>query len=106
MRPYSRSARVGGLIKQEMAELLRKEINDPGLVHVTITAVKVSSDLQKSILPHPRERKGWPRPPWRALNGPVDLSSANLPSGSGCAICPISNFIMMIPSTAAPASKN
>ena len=48
MRPYSRSARVGGLIKQEMAELLRKEINDPGLVHVTITAVKVSSDLRNA----------------------------------------------------------
>ena len=46
MRPYSRSARVGGLIKQEMAELLRKEINDPSLVQVTITAVKVSADLR------------------------------------------------------------
>jgi ribosome-binding factor A len=48
MRPYSRSARVGGLIKQEMAALLRKEINDPSLVHVTITAVKVSVDLRNA----------------------------------------------------------
>jgi ribosome-binding factor A len=48
MRPYSRSVRVGGLIKEEMAALLRKEINDPGLVHVTITAVKVSSDLRNA----------------------------------------------------------
>jgi ribosome-binding factor A len=46
MRPYSRSVRVGGLIKEEMAALLRKEINDPSLANVTITAVKVSSDLR------------------------------------------------------------
>jgi ribosome-binding factor A len=48
MRPYSRSVRVGGLIKQEMAALLRKEINDPCLTSVTITAVKVSSDLRSA----------------------------------------------------------
>jgi ribosome-binding factor A len=48
MRPYSRSDRVGGLIKQEMAELLRKQISDPGLVQATITAVKVSADLRNA----------------------------------------------------------
>ena len=46
MRPYSRSDRVGGLIKQQMAELLRKEISDPCLSQATITAVKVSPDLR------------------------------------------------------------
>ena len=46
MKPYSRSDRVGGRIKQEMAELLRKEISDPCLTRATITAVKVSADLR------------------------------------------------------------
>jgi ribosome-binding factor A len=48
MRPYSRSDRIGGLIKQEMAELLRKEISDPSLTQATITAVKVSPDLRNA----------------------------------------------------------
>lgn len=46
MRPYPRSERVGGLIQQEMAVLLRKEISDPSIVGATITAVKVSADLR------------------------------------------------------------
>ena len=46
MRPFSRSERVGGLIKQQMAELLRKHISDPSLTRATITAVKVSADLR------------------------------------------------------------
>ena len=29
MKPYPRSDRVGGLIKQEIAALLQKEISDP-----------------------------------------------------------------------------
>ncbi len=68
MRPYSRSARVGGLIKQEMAELLRKEINDPSLAQVTITAVKVSADLRnaKIYFTAPAEIEG---PPQAALKG-------------------------------------
>ncbi len=68
MRPYSRSARVGGLIKQEMAELLRKEINDPSLAQVTITAVKVSADLRnaKIYFAAPAEKEG---PPQAALKG-------------------------------------
>ncbi len=48
MKPYSRSDRVGGLIKQEMAQLLRKEISDPRLAQVTITTVRVSSDLRNA----------------------------------------------------------
>jgi len=48
MKPYSRSDRVGGLIQQEMAVLLRKEISDPCLAGATITAVKVSADLRNA----------------------------------------------------------
>jgi ribosome-binding factor A len=46
MKPYSRSDRVAGLIKQEMADLLYKEISDPRLAMTTITGVKMSRDLR------------------------------------------------------------
>lgn len=46
MKPYSRSDRVGGLIKQKLAELLQKEISDPRLAMITITDVKMSRDLR------------------------------------------------------------
>jgi ribosome-binding factor A len=46
MKPFSRSDRVAGLIRQVMAELLQKEIRDPRLAHATITGVKVSRDLR------------------------------------------------------------
>ena len=48
MKPYTRSDRVGGLIKQEMAVLLQKDISDPCLAGATITAVKVSPDLRNA----------------------------------------------------------
>ncbi|RJQ75563.1 MAG: 30S ribosome-binding factor RbfA [Desulfobacteraceae bacterium] len=46
MRPFTRSDRVGGLIKQVLAELLHKHINDPRLAGATITDVEVSRDLR------------------------------------------------------------
>ena len=46
MKPYSRSDRVAGLIQQMLAELLQKEISDPQLAKVTITAVQMSRDLR------------------------------------------------------------
>ena len=46
MKPFSRSDRVGGLIKQVMAELLNKHISDPRLTGITITDVEVSRDLR------------------------------------------------------------
>ena len=46
MRPFSRADRVGGLIKQNMAELLLRQIGDPRLDQVVITGVKVSKDLR------------------------------------------------------------
>ncbi len=48
MRPYTRSDRVGELIKETMAELLQKQISDPRLAGVTITGVKVSRDLRNA----------------------------------------------------------
>lgn len=46
MKPYSRSNRVGGLIQQVLAQLMRKDISDPRLANTTITAVKMSRDLR------------------------------------------------------------
>ena len=48
MKPYSRSDRVGELIKETMAELLQKQISDPRLAGVTITGAKVSRDLRNA----------------------------------------------------------
>jgi len=46
MRPFSRSDRVGGLIKEVMGELLRKQISDPRLAKTVITDVEVTRDLR------------------------------------------------------------
>ena len=46
MKPFSRSERVGGLIKQILSEILRREINDPRLRMTTISSVKMSADLK------------------------------------------------------------
>ena len=43
---YQRSDRVGDLLVESIAELLRKEIRDPRLGAVTITAAKVTKDLR------------------------------------------------------------
>lgn len=43
---YQRSDRVGDLLVELIAELLRKEIRDPRLGAVTITAAKVTKDLR------------------------------------------------------------
>jgi len=43
---YQRSERVGDLLVELIAELLRKEVRDPRLGAVTITAAKVTKDLR------------------------------------------------------------
>jgi ribosome-binding factor A len=42
----TRPARVGEELRQALAELLAREVHDPGVGFVTITHVKVSPDLQ------------------------------------------------------------
>jgi len=46
MAQGSRPARVGDLIREELSVLLRRDVRDPGLTHVTLTHVQMSSDLQ------------------------------------------------------------
>ena len=44
----SRASRVGDQIRAELAELLAREVHDPGIGFLTITRVKVSADLQQA----------------------------------------------------------
>jgi ribosome-binding factor A len=46
MAQGSRPARVGEELRQALAELLARDVHDPGIGFVTITQVKVSPDLQ------------------------------------------------------------
>jgi ribosome-binding factor A len=43
---FARADRVGDLLKQELMELLLKEVKDPRIGFTTITAVRVSADLR------------------------------------------------------------
>jgi ribosome-binding factor A len=44
--PFKRADRVAGLIQEELSRLLLREVKDPRLRQVTITAVRVSPDLR------------------------------------------------------------
>jgi ribosome-binding factor A len=44
-KEFSRSIRLGDQIQRELAELLEREVKDPQIGMVTITAVKVTRDL-------------------------------------------------------------
>jgi ribosome-binding factor A len=48
MSQGSRPDRVADQIRSELAELLAREVHDPGLGFVTITRVQVSRDLQQA----------------------------------------------------------
>ena len=44
--PYSRAERVGRQVAQELSQLLLTEIRDPALANLSITRVRMSSDLR------------------------------------------------------------
>ena len=44
-KDYSRTQRIGDQMQRELAMLIQREIKDPRLAMVTITAVEVSRDL-------------------------------------------------------------
>ena len=46
MKPFARSERVGGKIQKVLSELLHKSIQDPRLEMVTITGVRMTTDLK------------------------------------------------------------
>lgn len=45
---YQRRDRVGDLIKREIAQIIQRELKDPGIGFVTITDVEVSADLKQA----------------------------------------------------------
>lgn len=44
--PFKRADRVAGLIQEELSRLLLRQVKDPRLAEVIITAVRVSADLR------------------------------------------------------------
>jgi ribosome-binding factor A len=44
----SRPIRVGDQIREEIAQMLAREVHDPGIGFLTITRVKVTADLQQA----------------------------------------------------------
>ena len=48
MAQGSRPDRVGDQIRQQLAELIAREVHDPGIGFLTITRVKLTPDLQQA----------------------------------------------------------
>ncbi|MCC7417718.1 MAG: 30S ribosome-binding factor RbfA [Acidobacteria bacterium] len=48
MAPGSRPDRVADQIRSELAQMLARDVHDPGLGFVTLTRVRVSADLQQA----------------------------------------------------------
>lgn len=46
MHPYKRSARVGDLIREEVADIIMHKLRDPRLGFITVTEAQVSDDLR------------------------------------------------------------
>jgi len=50
MHPYKRSARVGDLIREEIADIILNKIKHKTLGFVTVTGAKVSDDLRNATV--------------------------------------------------------
>ena len=50
MHPYKRSARVGDLIREEIADMIMNKIKHKNLGFVTVTGAKVSDDLRNATV--------------------------------------------------------
>ncbi|RJQ43644.1 MAG: 30S ribosome-binding factor RbfA [Nitrospiraceae bacterium] len=50
MHPYKRSARVGDLIKEEVADIIMNKIKHKTLSFITVTGAKVSDDLRHATV--------------------------------------------------------
>ncbi len=46
MHPYKRSARVGDLIREEVADIIMHKLRDPRLGFITVTEAWISDDLR------------------------------------------------------------
>ena len=50
MHPFKRSARVGDLIRQEVADILLNKIKHKDLGFITVTGAKISDDLRHATI--------------------------------------------------------
>jgi ribosome-binding factor A len=50
MHPYKRSARVGDLIREEIADIIMNKIKHKTLGFITVTGAKVSDDLRNATV--------------------------------------------------------
>lgn len=50
MHPYKRSARVGDLIKEEIADIIMNRIKHKNLGFITVTGARVSDDLRQAMI--------------------------------------------------------
>ncbi len=50
MRSYKRSARVGDLIREEVADIILNKIKHKSLGFITVTGAKISDDLRNAIV--------------------------------------------------------
>ncbi len=48
MKPFTRADRVGGLMRETLADILQRDIKDPRLEMIIITAVQMSPDLKNA----------------------------------------------------------
>lgn len=67
-RDYARSRRIGDEIQRSLSEIVRRDLKDPRLQYLTITAVEVSRDLSHAnIFVSPLDPEGDPAPILEAL---------------------------------------
>ena len=45
---FKRADRVADLIKQELSDILRREVGDPRIANITVTDVKLTDDLRSA----------------------------------------------------------
>jgi ribosome-binding factor A len=45
---FKRADRVADLIKQEMSDILRREVHDPRIANITVTDVRLTDDLRSA----------------------------------------------------------
>ena len=50
MHPYKRSARVGDLVRKEVADIIMHKLKDPRVGFITVTEAEVSDDLRHAMV--------------------------------------------------------
>ena len=78
--PGGRLEKVAAAIKEEVAQILQRELKDPRIGFVTVTRVAVTADLQHAAVYYSRLPSG--NEPGKASGGPAE-TEAGLKSAQG-----------------------